>query len=126
MNVSFLGNVYVNGQPVCDDQWDLLDAQVAIDAWSNSLKYMSYTIHPYQVVCTQLGLGPAVAATTKGFFGPAEGEYLLDNVECSGAEGSIMDCEVLSAPNCDSTEAAGVICSSECTQAFNQLFMFYY
>ena len=32
MNVSFLGNVYVNGQPVCDDQWDLLDAQVAKDA----------------------------------------------------------------------------------------------
>ena len=76
-------------------------------------------------MCTQLGLGPAVAATTKGFFGPAEGEYLLDNVECSGAEESIMDCEVSSAPNCDSTEAAGVICSSECAQESYRFVMFY-
>ena len=65
------------------------------------------------MVCIQLGLGPAIAATTNGFFGPAEGEYLLDNVECSGEEASIKDCQASSSNNCDDSEAAGVICSSK-------------
>ena len=49
-NETFLGNVYIDGKPVCDDKWDLLDAQV---------------------VRRQLGLGAAVVATKLSFFGLA-------------------------------------------------------
>ena len=62
------------------------------------------------MVCTQLGLGQAIAATTNGFFGQAEGEYIKDNVECSGEEASIKDCQSSNSHNCDNIEAAGVIC----------------
>ena len=92
LNKTFLGNVYLKGKPVCDDKWDLLDAQV---------------------VCNQLGLGPAIAATKRSFFGLAEGEYEVDNVECNGSESDILDCEHSSTPNCAKNEAAGVICSSK-------------
>ena len=87
-----MGNVYVNGKPVCDDKWDLLDAHV---------------------VCYQLGLGAAISATKNGFFGLAEGEYGLDNVECTGNEDSIFDCEYSAVHNCQKNEAAGVVCSSK-------------
>ena len=92
LNKTFLGNVYVNGNPVCDDKWDLLDAQV---------------------VCNQLGLGPAIAATKRGFFGLAEGHFGIDNVECIGSEDGNLDCDLSTTPNCDQSEAAGVICSSK-------------
>ena len=91
LNKTFLGNVYIDGKPICDDKWDLLDAQV---------------------VCNQLGLGPAIAATKRSFFGLAEEEFGIDNVECIGSENSILDCELSKIHNCDQNEAAGVICSS--------------
>ena len=92
INQTFLGNVYLEGKPVCDDHWDLLDAHV---------------------VCQQLGLGPAIAATKQSFFGLAEGEYIMDNVECNGSEDDILECEYSTTHNCEKNEAAGVICSSK-------------
>ena len=92
VNKTFLGNVYVDGHPVCDDKWDLLDAHV---------------------VCYQLGLGPAIAATKRSFFGLAEGDYKIDNVECNGSENDILDCDLSVTPNCARNEVAGVICSSK-------------
>ena len=77
---------------MCDDHWDLLDANV---------------------VCNQLGLGPAIAATKQSFFGFAEGEYILDNVECDGSEDDVLECEHSTTHNCEKNEAAGVICSSK-------------
>ena len=90
---------------MCDDQWDLLDAQV---------------------VCNQLGLGPAIAATKSSFFGLAEGDFGIDNVECFGSEDSILDCDLSSSPNCDRSEVAGVICSSRIsfpTSSLNNFFL---
>ena len=94
-----MGNVYIDGKPVCDDKWDILDAQI---------------------VCNQLGLGAAVAATKNSFFGLAEDEYGLDNVECTGIEASIFDCPYSTIHNCQKNEAAGVICSSK-NSTFNNL-----
>ncbi|TKS83620.1 Scavenger receptor cysteine-rich domain-containing group B protein [Collichthys lucidus] len=77
---------------VCDDAWDLPDAQV---------------------VCRQVGCGEATAAQGEAFFGPGKGTILLDNLKCSGAETSLQECSHISwnVHNCDHTEDAGVTCS---------------
>uniref|UniRef100_UPI0037E78A30 scavenger receptor cysteine-rich domain-containing group B protein n=1 Tax=Semicossyphus pulcher TaxID=241346 RepID=UPI0037E78A30 len=77
---------------VCDDAWDLPDAQV---------------------VCRQLGCGDATAARGEAFFGPGTGTILLDNLKCSGTEVSLQNCSHISwkVHNCDHSEDAGVTCS---------------
>ncbi|XP_054975109.1 scavenger receptor cysteine-rich domain-containing group B protein-like [Sorex araneus] len=77
---------------VCDDLWDLPAAQV---------------------VCRQLGCGPALAAPHGSLFGDGVGPILLDNVQCSGREASLGQCHHLglSVHNCGHHEDAGAVCS---------------
>lgn len=86
--------IYLNSEwgTVCDDAWDLPDAQV---------------------VCRQLGCGEATAARGQSFFGPGKGTILLDNLKCSGAESVLLKCSHISwnMHNCDHSEDAGVTCS---------------
>ncbi|XP_040907936.1 scavenger receptor cysteine-rich domain-containing group B protein [Toxotes jaculatrix] len=86
--------MYLNSEwgTVCDDAWDLPDAQV---------------------VCRQLGCGEATEARLEAFFGPGTGTILLDNLKCSGAEASLQECSHISwnVHNCDHSEDAGVTCS---------------
>ena len=65
--------VYHNGEwgTVCDNRWDLNDAQI---------------------VCDELGLGDANAATIRAFYGRGSRIIWLDNVECVGTEGTIGNC----------------------------------
>ncbi|KAI2647995.1 Deleted in malignant brain tumors 1 protein [Labeo rohita] len=77
---------------VCDDQWDISDAQV---------------------VCRQLGCGAALRADGNSVFGAGEGVVWLNNVECRGNEIHLWDCP-LSLKNhtdCSHKEHAGLTCA---------------
>ncbi|XP_076419213.1 scavenger receptor cysteine-rich domain-containing protein SCART1-like [Peromyscus maniculatus bairdii] len=81
---------------VCDDSWDLADAEV---------------------VCRQLGCGPAIAALRHAAFGPGSGPIWLDEVGCRGSETSLGACqaEPWGYGDCSHKEDAGVHCLGEYT-----------
>ena len=87
--------VYHNGEwgTVCDDDWDLNDAQV---------------------VCRQLGFTLATAARGSAYYGQGSGQIWLDNVNCVGTELKIEDCSHTGwgVENCDHSEDAGVQCTA--------------
>ena len=87
--------VYHNGVwgTVCDDYWDLNDAEV---------------------VCRQLGFGPAIAARSRAYYGRGSGQIWLDDVNCVGTELTIEDCSHRGwgIENCAHSEDAGVQCNS--------------
>ena len=77
---------------VCDDYWDIDDAQV---------------------VCRELGFSAAVRAPTSAFFGLGSGSIWLDDVECEGYERSIVNCMHYGwgNHNCGHSEDASAVCS---------------
>ena len=93
----FEGRVEVNHNgvwgTVCDDGWDLNDAQV---------------------VCIELGYGKAVAAIHHAFYGQGSGQIWLDNVNCVGTEGTIGNCSHngWGIDDCSHSEDASVNCTA--------------
>ena len=89
--------IWYNGTwgSVCDDFW----------GFSNAL-----------VVCRMLGYTNAIQAYTSAYFGQLTGPIHLDNVQCTGQERELGDCQHLpwGLHNCVHGEDAGVACTSEC------------
>ncbi|KAG7466210.1 hypothetical protein MATL_G00162410 [Megalops atlanticus] len=88
--------IYINGEwgTVCDDLWNTKNAAV---------------------VCQQLGFRYALKASKHAEFG--EGKHLkilLDDVQCEGTEGTLLDCKHagIGNHNCAHYEDAGVICGN--------------
>eukprot|EP00118_Oscarella_pearsei_P002855 m.11939 g.11939 ORF g.11939 m.11939 type:complete len:2352 (+) comp23692_c0_seq4:198-7253(+) len=87
--------IYHSGRwgTVCDDSWSTDDANV---------------------VCRELGYGPATAAVCCAGFGQGSGTIWLDNVGCTGTENSLQACSASpwGTHNCGHYEDAGVRCSA--------------
>ena len=85
--------VYHNGEwgTVCDDGWDLNDAQV---------------------VCNELSLGNAFAAKHNAYYGKGNGQIWAGNLDCVGSELLIEDClhGEWGTQNCSHSKDAGVKC----------------
>ncbi|XP_038614782.1 scavenger receptor cysteine-rich domain-containing group B protein [Tachyglossus aculeatus] len=77
---------------VCDDDWDLVDANV---------------------VCRQLGCGPALPGPAALAFGQGRGPILLDNVDCEGREAALSQCgsHGWGVHNCYHYEDVAVVCN---------------
>jgi len=86
------GNVYVNGQPVCDDGWGTEEALV---------------------VCRQLGY-TAASYTQGSAYGYVSDNFIMDDVVCRGSELYLLSCfsDGPNIENCGTGEGAGVICSN--------------
>ncbi|NXK60925.1 HIPL1 protein, partial [Sylvietta virens] len=89
--------IFIDGQwgTVCDDGWSLPAAAV---------------------VCRQLGFPYAVRASKKAEFGEGTSlRILLDDVQCSGQEGTLLECSHadVGTHNCSHEEDAGVVCSKK-------------
>uniref|UniRef100_A0A673KI00 Si:dkey-21h14.8 n=1 Tax=Sinocyclocheilus rhinocerous TaxID=307959 RepID=A0A673KI00_9TELE len=81
---------------VCDDQWDISDAQV---------------------VCRQLGCGAALRADGNSVFGAGEGVVWMNKVECRGNEIHLWDCPLSLKihTDCSHKEHAGLTCAVRST-----------
>ncbi|XP_066275078.1 uncharacterized protein [Branchiostoma lanceolatum] len=81
---------------ICDDNFDIKDANV---------------------VCRQLGYGIAVEHRDQAFFGEGSGDTWLDELQCTGDEDTLLDCEsnIWGEHNCGHSEDVGVVCL-DCTQ----------
>ena len=87
--------VYHDGEwgTVCDDYWGIADARVA---------------------CRQLGFANANEAPRRARFGEGGGPIWMDNVDCTGAETALADCQFRGwgVHNCRHREDAGAMCAT--------------
>lgn len=86
--------IFHDGQwgTVCDDKWGMQEVAVA---------------------CREMNCGTAITPKYKAFFGRGNDQVWLDDVECTGDEKFLTDCQHrgLGEHDCDHNEDAGLVCS---------------
>ena len=78
---------------VCDDYWDIKDANV---------------------VCRELGFSRATSAPGSARYGQGTGNIWMDDVSCNGREASLFNCvhiRVINNGGCGHGEDASVVCA---------------
>jgi len=76
--------------PICDDYWSLENARV---------------------VCAQLGFSRDNATVyVSSTFGSVPYVFAMDDVQCSGNEATIQECDYNASDDCNANEGAGVQC----------------
>ena len=93
------GELVVRGRVVCDDMWDINDANVA---------------------CRMMGYSQADSAPMQINLPYSSPDFILDNVDCAGDEDDIFQCPYVPQHNCGTSEGAGVTCSGSYQQGFCQ------
>ncbi|XP_051741994.1 galectin-3-binding protein A-like isoform X2 [Ctenopharyngodon idella] len=97
--------IYHDGQwgTVCDDGWDLAEAQV---------------------VCHQMGFPGAKIVTPGGQYGEGSGPIWLDDMNCKGSESSLSECRFKGwgVTDCTHKEDAGVVCENGTNITSNRQF----
>ena len=78
---------------ICDDRWDLSDADVA---------------------CRQLDLGYALVAVVDAGFGQGNAPIWTMRLDCVGSESGLLDCPHTDGASCEHSQDAGVVCSNAC------------
>ncbi|XP_061079261.1 uncharacterized protein LOC133114081 [Conger conger] len=97
--------VYHGGEwgTVCDDGWDMNEAQV---------------------VCRLLGFSGAQSVVEGGIYGSGSGTIWLDDLDCKGTESSLSSCTFKGwgVTDCTHSEDAGVICEKQLTMKDGRTF----
>lgn len=87
--------IFYQGQwgTLCDNNWDVSHAEV---------------------VCKQVGCGPALVFQTSGRFGKGSGPVWMNDIVCSGSESSLVHCSHrgFGPHTCDHRHDAGVVCET--------------
>ena len=88
-----------------------------------SICHNAWGVNDANVVCKQLGY--SAAGNTPyyaAFYGPSSGAVLLNQVQCTGAESTIIECPVDSSPptTCTHLQDAAVACLPICKCNYNR------
>ena len=85
------GDVLVGGRPVCDDDWNIISANI---------------------VCKELGFTGALMFTKESRFRNRQQNFIMDQVSCDGTEERLKDCNHSNRHDCSLGESAGVVCDT--------------
>ena len=108
------GNIQLIGGPTAQ--------QGRVEIWYNSrwntICDNSWDINDANVVCQQLGYQGAITAHQSAHFGQGSGQILLDDLQCTGREASLLECSHrgISNHNCGHNEDASVTCECVSTK----------
>ena len=101
---------------VCDDFWGVADANVVCRQLGYSDTGIHALLSTYTCYLQKYSITGATARCCAGY-GQGTGSIILDNVQCTGTELTLLSCPAnpIGSHNCAHSEDAGVICQPATT-----------